>query len=121
MQRKVETQIAGRTFSIEVGRVAKQAGGSALVQCGDTVVLVTATAAQQANMNVDFLPLTVDYQERTFAAGKPARTRRVADTPPSPRIRTRSEGPCSLRRPRCRPRSSAIESSGSLGKGPSAR
>ena len=70
MQRKVETQIAGRTFSVEVGRVAKQAGGSALVQCGDTVVLVTATAAQQANMNVDFLPLTVDYQERTFAAGK---------------------------------------------------
>jgi len=66
----VQFELAGRPFSIEVGRLAKQAGGSALVRYGDTVVLVTATAQATARENVDFLPLTVDYQEKTFAAGK---------------------------------------------------
>jgi len=66
----VQFELAGRPFSIEVGRLAKQAGGSALVRYGDTVVLVTATAQSNARDNVDFLPLTVDYQEKTFAAGK---------------------------------------------------
>jgi polyribonucleotide nucleotidyltransferase len=66
----VEIELAGRKFSIESGRLAKQAGGSALVRYGDTVVLVTATAQASARENVDFLPLTVDYQEKTFAAGK---------------------------------------------------
>jgi polyribonucleotide nucleotidyltransferase len=71
MQPKVvELELAGRRFSIEVGRMAKQAGGSALVRYGDSVVLVTATAAQTAREQVDFMPLTVDYQEKTFAAGK---------------------------------------------------
>ncbi len=71
MQAKlVEVELGGRTFSIEVGRLAKQAGGSALVRYGDSVVLVTATAASSARDGVDFLPLTVDYQEKTFAAGK---------------------------------------------------
>ena len=50
--------------------MAKQAGGSALVQYGETVVLVTATSAKEARENVDFFPLTCDYQEKTFAAGK---------------------------------------------------
>ena len=50
--------------------MAKQAGGSALVQYGDTVVLVTATAAKEARENIDFFPLTCDYQEKTLAAGK---------------------------------------------------
>jgi polyribonucleotide nucleotidyltransferase len=66
----VQFELAGRPFSIEVGRLAKQAGGSAVVRYGDTVVLVTATAQTTARENVDFLPLTVDYQEKTFAAGK---------------------------------------------------
>jgi polyribonucleotide nucleotidyltransferase len=71
MQPKVVTaQVAGRPISIEVGKLAKQAGGSALVRAGDSVVLVTATAAPTARDAVDFLPLTVDYQEKTFAAGK---------------------------------------------------
>ncbi|HZR81966.1 MAG TPA: polyribonucleotide nucleotidyltransferase [Candidatus Binatia bacterium] len=71
MQPKVVTaQVAGRPISIEVGKLAKQAGGSALVRAGDSVVLVTATAAPTAREQVDFLPLTVDYQEKTFAAGK---------------------------------------------------
>src|SRR4029434_9511592 len=60
----------GRRLSIEVGRMARQAGGSALVQYGDTVVLVTATEAKEARENIDFFPLTCDYQEKTFAAGK---------------------------------------------------
>jgi polyribonucleotide nucleotidyltransferase len=66
----VSLELAGRPFSIEVGKVARQAAGSALVRYGDTVVLVAATAAPTAREGVDFLPLTVDYQEKTFAAGK---------------------------------------------------
>jgi len=68
--KKVEIDFHGRRLSIEVGRMARQAGGSALVQYGDTVVLVTATASREARENIDFFPLTCDYQEKTFAAGK---------------------------------------------------
>src|SRR5215468_11301878 len=68
--KRVEIDLHGRPFSIESGRMAKQAGGSALVRYGDTVVLVTAVAAKEPRENVDFFPLTVDYQEKTFAAGK---------------------------------------------------
>jgi len=67
---KVERDFHGRKLTIESGRLAKQAGGSALVQYGDTVVLVTAVAARDAREGIDFFPLTVDYQEKTFAAGK---------------------------------------------------
>ena len=68
--KKVEIDFHGRRLSIEVGRMARQAGGSALVQYGDTVVLVTATAAKEPREKIDFFPLTCDYQEKTFAAGK---------------------------------------------------
>jgi len=68
--KKVAIDFHGRPLSIEVGRMARQAGGSALVQYGETVVLVTATAAKEARENIDFFPLTCDYQEKTFAAGK---------------------------------------------------
>ncbi|HWP98637.1 MAG TPA: polyribonucleotide nucleotidyltransferase [Syntrophomonadaceae bacterium] len=67
--RKYQTEIAGRPLIIEVGQVAKQANGSALVRYGDTVVLVTATAAK-AREGLDFFPLTVDYEEKQYAAGK---------------------------------------------------
>jgi len=70
MYRKVETEFHGRPLSIEVGRMAKQADGAALVTYGETVVLVTAVADRKAREGVDFFPLTCDYQERTFAAGK---------------------------------------------------
>ena len=70
MIKKVELQFHGRPLSIEVGRVAKQADGAALVRYGETVVLVTAVAAKELKLDTDFFPLTVDYQERTFAAGK---------------------------------------------------
>ena len=70
MIKKVELDFHGRPLSIEVGRLAKQADGAALVQYGETVVLVTAVAARELKMESDFFPLTVDYQEKTFAAGK---------------------------------------------------
>jgi len=68
--KKVEIDFHGRPLSIEVGRVAKQADGAALVRYGETVVLVTAVAAKEFKLDTDFFPLTVDYQEKTFAAGK---------------------------------------------------
>jgi polyribonucleotide nucleotidyltransferase len=70
MMKKVEIDFHGRPLSIEVGRMAKQADGAALVTYGETVVLVTAVAAKDLKMDMDFFPLTVDYQEKTFAAGK---------------------------------------------------
>jgi len=70
MYKKVEVEIGGRNLAIETGRIAKQAGGAVVVTYGDTVVLVTATAAKEANPNVDFLPLTVEYQERFYAVGR---------------------------------------------------
>ena len=62
--------INGRTLTIETGEIAKQANGSALVRYGDTVVLAAVTAATDDRGDVDFFPLTVDYRERTYAAGK---------------------------------------------------
>ncbi|MBI2892752.1 MAG: polyribonucleotide nucleotidyltransferase, partial [Deltaproteobacteria bacterium] len=62
--------IGDRSITLETGRVAKQAGGSVLVQCGDTVVLVTACGAPHERPGIDFFPLTCDYLEKTFAAGK---------------------------------------------------
>jgi polyribonucleotide nucleotidyltransferase len=70
MIHKVSTVIGGRELSIEVGRMAKQANGSALIRYGDTVVLATACASAQTREEIDFFPLTVDYREYTYAAGK---------------------------------------------------
>ncbi len=57
-------------MTIETGRIAKQANGSAYVQCGDTVVLVTACSAREPRENLNFFPLICDYREYTYAAGK---------------------------------------------------
>ena len=70
MEKKVSVELAGRTLTIETGRLAKQASGSVLVTYGQSVVLVTATAARDAKPTVDFLPLTVEYQERFYAVGR---------------------------------------------------
>jgi len=70
MKHKVETEIGGRTFSLETGEMAKQADGATLVRYGDTLVLVTACAEKEPAPNPDFFPLTVDYREHTYAAGK---------------------------------------------------
>jgi len=70
MMHRVERTLEGRVLSIEAGKVARQADGAAWVRYGDTVVLVTAVAARQPREGIDFFPLTVDYQERAYAAGK---------------------------------------------------
>jgi polyribonucleotide nucleotidyltransferase len=63
-------EFGGRPFTIETGVMAKQADGAVTVRFGDTVVLVTATADRKEKAGIDFLPLTVDYRENTYAAGK---------------------------------------------------
>ncbi|MBI4294567.1 MAG: polyribonucleotide nucleotidyltransferase [Chloroflexi bacterium] len=70
MLHHVETEIAGRILCLETGKLAGQANGAVTVQYGDTVVLVTATASTKPREGIDFLPLTVDYEERLYAAGK---------------------------------------------------
>lgn len=62
--------IGTRTVSIETGKVAKQADGSVIVRLGDTMVLVTACHATTERVGIDFLPLTVDYREYTYASGR---------------------------------------------------
>jgi polyribonucleotide nucleotidyltransferase len=66
---KIERQFAGRTLSIETGKMARQADGSCVVRFGETMVLCTATA-QNNPTHLPFFPLTVEYRERTYAAGK---------------------------------------------------
>jgi polyribonucleotide nucleotidyltransferase len=67
---KVSTTIGERELTIEIGKLAKQADGTALVSYGETVVLVTACAAKEPREGLDFFPLTVDYRENFYAAGK---------------------------------------------------
>ena len=69
MQKTVQCEIGGRILSIQTGKVAKQASGAAVVQYGDTIVLVTVVGASDVR-DVDFLPLTVEYQEKIYAAGR---------------------------------------------------
>jgi len=65
-----EFQFGNKTVVLETGKVARQANGSVVCSMGETVVLVTCVASKTANEERDFFPLTVDYQERTYAAGK---------------------------------------------------
>src|SRR5712691_232291 len=65
-----ELTIGGKTLSFETGKLAKQAGGSVIVRYGDSVVLVTACRAPSPREGIDFLPLTVDYREYTYASGR---------------------------------------------------
>ena len=69
MYKKVETDIGGRTMAFETGKMAKQTSGSVVVTCGDTMVLVTAVAEKKSK-DMGFLPLTIEYQERMYAAGR---------------------------------------------------
>jgi polyribonucleotide nucleotidyltransferase len=70
MGQKLQIDFGGRPFSIETGKVAKQANGSVLVQYGETVVLVTAVTSEKKREGLDFIPLTVNYLEMTYAAGR---------------------------------------------------
>ncbi|MBM4306706.1 MAG: polyribonucleotide nucleotidyltransferase [Deltaproteobacteria bacterium] len=70
MVQKLQIDVGGRPFSIETGKLAKQASGSVVVQYGETVVLVTAVSSEEKREGIDFLPLTVNYLEMTYAAGR---------------------------------------------------
>lgn len=70
MERNFQMQLGGRTLIVETGKYAEQAGGSCLVRMGDTAVLVCATIAKSARDGVDFLPLSVEFQEKLYAVGK---------------------------------------------------
>ncbi len=63
-------ELAGRTLTLETGRLAKQAGGAVFIRYGDTVLLVTATMSNEPREGIDFFPLTVDYEERLYAVGR---------------------------------------------------
>ncbi|MFQ5584579.1 MAG: polyribonucleotide nucleotidyltransferase, partial [Calditrichia bacterium] len=65
-----EKEIGGKLLSIETGRLARQANGAVVVRYGDTMVLVTATCSKEPREGLDFFPLSVEYQERTYAAGR---------------------------------------------------
>ncbi|HLL51787.1 MAG TPA: polyribonucleotide nucleotidyltransferase, partial [Thermomicrobiales bacterium] len=67
---RVEAEIAGRVLSLETGLVAQQADGAVVVRYGDSVVLTTVVGEREPNASVSFFPLTVDYEERMYAAGK---------------------------------------------------
>src|SRR5579875_2865585 len=67
---RVELDWGGRTLTLETGKIARQADGAVLATYGGTTVLCTAVAEKKAKPGVDFFPLTVHYQEKTFAAGK---------------------------------------------------
>ena len=70
MQKKFTFELAGRTITVETGKYAEQAGGAILISCGYTALLVCATVAKQAREGADFLPLSCDYEEKMYAAGK---------------------------------------------------
>lgn len=70
MMEKIELEIGGKLVSFEIGRVAKQAGGAVLATCGDTQMLATSTMDKEPVERSDFFPLTVDYFEKMYAAGK---------------------------------------------------
>ncbi len=70
MSIKHEAEIGGKVFSMEAGKLAEQADGAVVVRYGETVVLATAVAAKEPREGADFFPLTVDYEERMYAAGK---------------------------------------------------
>lgn len=70
MEKVVSTLINGKEFSISTGKIAKQASGAVLVTYGETIVIVTAVASKEAKENISFLPLSVEYQEKIYAAGR---------------------------------------------------
>lgn len=117
-------QLAGRTLTVEVGRVAKQANGAALMHYGDTTVLSTATASEKPREGIDFFPLSVEFEEKMYSVGKipggfnkregkasenAVLTARVIDRPMRPLFPKDYRNDCSLNNlvlsvdPECRP------------------
>ena len=117
-------ELAGRTLTVEVGRVAKQANGAALMHYGDTTVLCTATASEKPREGIDFFPLSVEFEEKMYSVGKipggfnkregkasenAVLTARVIDRPMRPLFPKDYRNDCSLNNlvlsvdPECRP------------------
>ncbi len=67
---KKEIEVSGKKFSLETGKIARQADGAIIAQCGETVVLATVVGAKKVNPDMDYFPLSVNYQEKYYAAGK---------------------------------------------------
>ena len=67
---RFETELAGRTITVETGHVAEQANGALVIRSGDTMLLVTAVASRTPREGIDFFPLTCDYEEKLYAAGR---------------------------------------------------
>ena len=67
---KKEIEVAGKKISLETGKIARQADGAIFAKCGETIVLATAVGAKKVNADVDYFPLSVNYQEKYYAAGK---------------------------------------------------
>ena len=70
MYKSYSMELAGRTLTVDIGRVAAQANGAALMHYGDTTVLSTATASKEPREGIDFFPLSVEYEEKMYAVGK---------------------------------------------------
>ncbi len=70
MYKSYSMELAGRTLTVDIDRVAKQANGAAFMHYGDTTVLSTATASEKPREGIDFFPLSVEYEEKLYAVGK---------------------------------------------------
>ena len=70
MYKSFTMELAGRTLTVDVDRVAKQANGAAFMHYGETTVLSTATASDKPREGIDFFPLSVEYEEKLYAVGK---------------------------------------------------
>ncbi len=70
MQKTFQMDLAGKTLAVETGKYAQQAGGSCVVRCGGTAVLVCATASDTPRPGIDFFPLSVDFEEKLYSVGK---------------------------------------------------
>src|SRR5450756_1195541 len=70
MKHEETVSLPGRSITLETGKIAKQADGACVLRMGDTVVLATACAMREPKEGIDFLPLTVDYRENTYAGGR---------------------------------------------------
>ena len=67
---KEEIEINGKKITLETGKIARQADGAVIAQCGETVVMSTVVGAKKVNPDIDYFPLSVNYQEKYYAAGK---------------------------------------------------
>lgn len=70
MKHTVQVEVGGRPLIFETGEMARQAGGSVVMRYGDTVIIVAATKEDRVREGIDFLPLSVDYHEMSYAAGR---------------------------------------------------